>query len=47
MDKKAKIGWTAVLVGVLIAVTEWQQWNGNWNYLWAVLVAAWGGMSLK
>ena len=41
------MGWTAVVVGVLMLLTEWQQWNGNWNYLWGVLVLLWGGMSLK
>jgi hypothetical protein len=47
MLSKKGMGWTAVAVGVLIAVGEGTGWNGNLNYLWAVLVALWGLMSLK
>ena len=46
MDKKM-MGWTAIVVGFLIALTEYLAWAGSWNYLWAVLVALWGIMSLK
>ena len=47
MLSKKGMGWTAVAVGVLIAVNESMGWDGNWNYLWAVLVALWGLMNLK
>lgn len=46
MDKKT-MGWTAVVVGILIALNEALGWSGGLNYLWAVLVALWGLMSLK
>jgi len=46
MLSKKTMGWTAVVVGILIALTEGMGWNGSWNYLWAVLVAVWGLMSL-
>jgi hypothetical protein len=46
MDKKM-MGWTAVVVGLLMAATEFWAWNGNFNYLWAVLVLVWGIMDLK
>jgi len=46
MNKKT-MGWTAVVVGVLMALTEYLAWTGSWNYLWAVLVIVWGLMSLK
>ncbi len=47
MTSKKVMGWGAVVVAVLMALTEWQNWSGGLNYLWAVLVAVWGVMSLK
>ena len=41
------MGYGAVLVGVLIALTEFMSWPGYLNYVWAVLVLAWGAMALK
>jgi len=46
MDKKM-MGWVAIVVGVLIALNQYMTWNGNLNYLWAVLVLIWGIMALK
>ena len=46
MDKKM-MGWTAVAVGILIALNEGLGWNDGLNYLWAAIVALWGLMSLK
>lgn len=40
------MGYGAVLVGVLIALNTYMAWPTNLNYLWSVLVLAWGVMSL-
>jgi hypothetical protein len=47
MMSKGMMGWTAVVVGILIAATEFLGWNGNLNYLWAILVLVWGFMGMK
>ena len=47
MFSKQVMGWGAVMVGVLIALTEVMGWSGSLNYLWAVLVLIWGFMSFK
>jgi hypothetical protein len=39
--------WSAVLVGVLIALTELMSWSGTMNYVWALLVLVWGFMAMK
>jgi len=47
MLSKPVLGWGAILVGILIALTEYLAWSGNVNYLWAVLVLVWGIATLK
>ena len=44
---KGMMGWGAVLVGVLIAATEYFGLSGNLNYLWALLVLIWGVKAFK
>jgi hypothetical protein len=39
--------WSAVVVGVLIALTEFMSWPGSVNYLWALLVLVWGFRAMK
>jgi len=46
MDKKM-MGGGAILVAVLMALTEYMSWPGYLNYIWAIAVAAWGLMYLK
>jgi len=41
------MGWTAVVVGILMGLTEFMGWSGSLNYLWALLVLIWGFMSFK
>lgn len=41
------MSWTAIVVAVLIALTEFMAWSGNLNYLWALLVLVWGFMSMS
>ena len=47
MISKKTMGWSAVLVGILMALTEYMSWNGNLHYLWALLVLVWGIMAFK
>ena len=47
MLSKPVLGWGAILVGILIALTEYLAWSGNVNYLWAVLVLVLGIATLK
>ena len=44
---KQMMGWGAVAVGVLIALTEYLGFRSDLNYLWAVLVLVWGIKALK
>lgn len=44
---KGMFAWTAVIVGVLIALTEAMSWSGTLNYVWAALVLIWGFMAMK
>jgi len=46
MDKKM-MGGSAIVVGGLIALTEFMSWPAYLNYVWAVVVAVWGVMALK
>lgn len=41
MDKKI-MGGGAIVVGILIALTTFQGWSDNLQYLWAALVLIWG-----
>ena len=41
MMSKGLFAWSAIIVGVLIALTEFMSWPGTVNYLWAVLVLVW------
>lgn len=47
MLSKSMMGWGAVIVGVLMAATEYLAWSGSLNYLWAVLVLLWGLSAFK
>jgi len=47
MLSKGMMAWGAIIVGVLIALTEFMTWSGSLNYLWAVLVLVWGLMAFK
>tara|TARA_Y100000034_G_C6881899_1_gene404253 strand:+ start:635 stop:778 length:144 start_codon:yes stop_codon:yes gene_type:complete len=47
MFNKEQMAYGAILVGVLIALTQALGWPSNLNYLWAVLVLAWGLMKLN
>jgi hypothetical protein len=47
MLSKGMMGGGAVLVAILIAVTELMSWSGSLHYLWALLVLIWGIMSFK
>ncbi|MBI2044106.1 hypothetical protein HYT24_01960 [Candidatus Pacearchaeota archaeon] len=38
MLSKEMMAGGAVLVGVLIAITQYMGWSGTLNYLWAALV---------
>ena len=42
MCSKGVMGWGAVLVAVLLALTQAMGWPGYLNYIWAVLVLIWG-----
>jgi len=47
MFSNTTLGWGAILVGVLIALTEYvSSWNSSLNYLWAVIVLIWGIIAL-
>lgn len=46
MDQKM-MAYGAILVGILIALNTALAWPMNLNYLWAILVLAWGLMELK
>lgn len=43
---KGLFAWTAVVAGIMIALTELFSWPGAINYLWAVLVSVWGFIAL-
>ena len=47
MLSKEQMSYGAILVGVLIALSQALGWNPSLNYLWAVLVLAWGLMHLN
>ena len=47
MLSKTQMGWGAIVVGVLIALTQLFGWSGNLHYLWAVLVLIWGIVALR
>ncbi|MBI3334428.1 hypothetical protein HYZ97_02990 [Candidatus Pacearchaeota archaeon] len=46
MVSKGVFGGSAIIVGVLIALTELLSWPAMLNYLWALLVLIWGFMAL-
>lgn len=46
MDQKMK-AWGAIIVAILIGLNTALGWPMNLNYLWALLVLAWGLMELK
>ena len=47
MLSKGIMGWAAVVAGVLIALTEFMEWQGYLHYIWAVLVLIWGIVALN
>jgi len=47
MLSKGMMGGGAVVVAILLALTEFLGWTGNLNYLWAVLVLLWGLAAFK
>lgn len=47
MFSKSVMGGGAVLVAILLALTEMLGWSGDLNYLWAVLVLIWGIAAFK
>ena len=47
MLSKGVMSWSAVVVAVLIALTQFMEWPGMLNYLWALLVLVWGFMAMK
>ena len=44
---KAVFAWSAIVVGILIALTEAMAWSGTLNYLWALLVLVWGFLAMS
>ncbi|MEK6914370.1 MAG: hypothetical protein AABW83_01855 [Nanoarchaeota archaeon] len=42
MLSREVMGGGAVVVGILLALTELMQWPGSLNYIWATLVLIWG-----
>jgi len=40
------MGWGAIIMGVLIAATAMMGWPVSLYYLWALIVLAWGVMTL-
>jgi hypothetical protein len=44
---KSMMGWGAIIVGVLMILTEVMAWPGYLNYIWSVLVLIWGAMAFK
>lgn len=47
MLSKSVMGWGAVIVAILMALTQALSWTGSLNYLWAALVLIWGFLSFK
>lgn len=47
MISKGVLSWGAIVVGVLIALTEFMTWPSSLNYLWAVLVLVWGFLAMS
>lgn len=46
MASKNVMGYGAILLAVLVALTQAMSWSGSLNYLWAVLALVWGIMAL-
>lgn len=44
---KSMMGWGAVIVGILIILSEVLTWPSWTSYLWGILVLLWGLMSFK
>ena len=42
MTSKNVMAGGPVLLGVLIAATEYMAWNSSLHYLWALAAVAWG-----
>ena len=42
MASKMVMAGGPILLGVLIALTEFMQWNGSLHYLWALAAIVWG-----
>ena len=46
MNSKMTMVGGPVLLGVLVALTQYLGWNASLNYLWAALAIVWGLMGL-
>jgi hypothetical protein len=46
LSKQYMVG-GAVLVGVLMVLTEYLGWGGSLNYVWALLVLVWAYLTWK
>lgn len=45
MASKMMVAGGPVLLGVLIALTQYMDWNGSLHYLWALVSIVWGLMA--
>lgn len=44
---KGMMGGGAIIMAILIALTQGLNWAGWLQYIWAIIVLIWGLMSLK
>lgn len=42
MNSKMMMAGGPILLGVLIALTQFMGWNGSLHYLWALVAIVWG-----
>jgi len=47
MKSKSYLGWGAVFLAVVMAVAEYLGSPSSLTYLWALVVLAWGALTLK
>ena len=45
MASKSMMGWGAIILAVLIVLSELMAWPGWTSYIWAALALIWGIMS--
>ena len=46
MLSKGMMGWGAIVVAVLMALTQLMSWPGYLHYIWAILVLVWGFLAM-